>query len=774
MKRIFHTLVTAFIALAIWGNSLECRAQIDWSVHEQALFSLINKAREKPLETARSLGMDTEQLLTELSDLRDILLNGLPPLAYDSRIRAAASSHTSEMLSSGYYSHLSRDGSTWEQRMLEAGYVASLSGESLGMVGFSNFLQPAAAVEVLFNNMFRDELRADRIEKRNILSPEFEAVGVGMGFGVVTLGGSRVNAYVVTCNFGKSGLAVLAEQFIDLVNEARRDPLAMAEALGLDPDEVLASLPDMERVLKSGLPPLQHNELLHKTSSLWLADLLDKGFALSDAGDDPSPVVRVMSQGYLPLAAEGSVCIRPLAGDVLQEEAMQWLFEELFMAELDPGRTEGRFILEAGLKEASVAVGVGELALRQGGAATLSYAVVLVAGADAAPQVESRLIALMNRARANPAQAIQEAGFDLELARSNLPWLEDILNNGLPAIWNSERLHSAARGHTVDMAGRGYFSSVTPEGVEPGQRILSSGYQASSAGEVLGTVSYRMQSPEVLARELFRAILGEELYSLDDSARVLFNSNFTEVGIGVGGAAFSVDGLFGPLAIVTIDGASRMSGESPRDGAEMLFLELVNEARSDPIGMAAAIGMDPDLILAVVRGWGERSLFGIDAVYPNERLWSAARLHADDMVERSYYSHLTLPAGSTGTENDGLPPPGGPFRPGPAGKGVRQRIIDQGYTPMLCGEYLGAVDLLDFPYADGAVISLFVERFLQEMNPQWSGERLILDPSFQEIGIGLRSGTVPLNGEDIDAYIIVADFATSYEGIEGSIFEVAY
>jgi uncharacterized protein YkwD len=720
------------------------------------------------------MGLDTDKILSELPDLKDILLNGLPPLVYSERLKSAASSHTGDMAANGYYSHVSRDGRTWEQRILDAGYLASVSGESLGMLGFSNYLQPAAAVEALFKNIFKDELRPDRKEKRNILSHDFEDAGIGMGSGVVILGGSRLNAYLVTCNFGKSAVALLEEQFMALVNEARRDPLAMAQSMGLDPDAVVADFPEMAEVLKAGLPLLQYNRLLGVASEGWLADVMEKGFVFPDAGNDPSTEDRVMSHGYLPLAAAGSIGIRPLAGSVSSAEAIRSLFEDFFKAELDPARTDGRLILEAGLKEASVRLGVGDVAFREGEATSLSYTVVIIAGSDAGPQVEGKLLLLINKARANPGEMIEEAGFDLDQARRDLPWLEDVLAEGLPDLWHNERLRSAARSHTIDMAGRNYFSGVSPEGGDHNQRILSAGYEASSAGEVLSTVSYGAQGPDELAWQLFRGMLNNELDPAGDGPRVIFGPDFTETGIGVGGAIFYLDSISGPFAVVTVDGAARMSGESPREAAEMLFLELVNEARADPLAMAAAIGMDPDSILAVVRGWGDKALFGLDPVYLNEKLWSAARLHTDDMIERGYYSHLTLPLGSISTGSDVIGPPGGPFRPGPSGKGFRDRILEQGYIPMVCGEFLGAIDLIEEPFPDAAVIALFMEQFLLEINPEWTGERLILNPSFQEIGIGLRSGTVSIEGKASDVYVIAVDFATSYEGVEGSLFGVSY
>jgi len=54
---------------------------------------------------------------------------------------------------------------------------------------------------------------------------------------------------------------------------------------------------------------------------------------------------------------------------------------------------------------------------------------------------------------------------------------------GCPAVTADDRLTTAARGHSTDMAARGYFSHTTPEGVEFSTRITNAGYRWSRAGE---------------------------------------------------------------------------------------------------------------------------------------------------------------------------------------------------------------------------------------------------------------------------------------------------
>lgn len=79
----------------------------------------------------------------------------------------------------------------------------------------------------------------------------------------------------------------------------------------------------------------------------------------------------------------------------------------------------------------------------------------------------------LNEARADPAAYGRSIGLDL----SNVSPAQPL------AI--STQLTQAARQHAQDMALRGYFAHVTPEGVNAGQRISNSGFFWSSYGESL-------------------------------------------------------------------------------------------------------------------------------------------------------------------------------------------------------------------------------------------------------------------------------------------------
>src|SRR3712207_1738656 len=55
--------------------------------------------------------------------------------------------------------------------------------------------------------------------------------------------------------------------------------------------------------------------------------------------------------------------------------------------------------------------------------------------------------------------------------------------HGLGPLRLSRTLGSASRHHSADMAARGYFDHVTPEGAGPGERAVAHGYPNGSVAE---------------------------------------------------------------------------------------------------------------------------------------------------------------------------------------------------------------------------------------------------------------------------------------------------
>ena len=114
--------------------------------------------------------------------------NGLDPLGVDVQLAQVAQEHSESMASDDFFSTESLDGTTFDQRISNAGYDYTLLGEAIG-AGYST---PEAVVEGWLGN--------SSIES-NILNPGFTEIGVGYEFLENDTGNVNFNHYW-TADFG--------------------------------------------------------------------------------------------------------------------------------------------------------------------------------------------------------------------------------------------------------------------------------------------------------------------------------------------------------------------------------------------------------------------------------------------------------------------------------------------------------------------------------------------------------------------------------------------
>ncbi|MBT8227230.1 MAG: CAP domain-containing protein [Dactylosporangium sp.] len=92
---------------------------------------------------------------------------------------------------------------------------------------------------------------------------------------------------------------------------------------------------------------------------------------------------------------------------------------------------------------------------------------------------------------------------------------------GCSAVTVDSRLTTAARGHSSDMATRGYFSHDTPEGVTFSARITKAGYTWSTAGENIA-----------MGQSTAAAVMKAWMNSSGHKANIL-NCSFRNIGVGL-------------------------------------------------------------------------------------------------------------------------------------------------------------------------------------------------------------------------------------------------
>ena len=90
----------------------------------------------------------------------------------------------------------------------------------------------------------------------------------------------------------------------------------------------------------------------------------------------------------------------------------------------------------------------------------------------------------------------------------------------VPPVSANTQLACAARRHSLDMAQRGYFSHVDPDGVAPDTRILATGYQPRAMGE---NIAAGAATPLMVVNGWMES---------DGHCRNIMDATFTELGVG--------------------------------------------------------------------------------------------------------------------------------------------------------------------------------------------------------------------------------------------------
>ena len=168
------------------------------------LWRLINEARERPLASIAAAGIEEEAAREAMGEWEWVLDEGLPPLAWNNDLFASASGHGLDMVENVYYACESPDGTTPGDRIAAAGYQALETGESLGILGFFNYIEPMDAAALIFGKMLADELDPQSPLPKNILNPYLTEVGISFETALIDLGAALpLNVYLVTADFGR-------------------------------------------------------------------------------------------------------------------------------------------------------------------------------------------------------------------------------------------------------------------------------------------------------------------------------------------------------------------------------------------------------------------------------------------------------------------------------------------------------------------------------------------------------------------------------------------
>lgn len=198
--------------------------------------------------------------------------------------------------------------------------------------------------------------------------------------------------------------------------------------------------------------------------------------------------------------------------------------------------------------------------------------------------------------------------------------------------------------------------------------------------------------------------------------------------------------IIGVVALISIVLPSATFGNDsglrcPTTLYEYKIMKLINQARVNPARMARLFGVDPDEVcrenpeLKTVFEWG------LPPLNFDPALRNASELHALDMIKRGYYSDVT-----------------------PEGVGVKARVSSAGYGANDSDELLGILLFSNYCEQEKAVNEMFRKMFLGELSKNQKRRRIILNASFRDVGMSVKSGNFVWKGDSYNAYIAVCDF----------------
>jgi uncharacterized protein YkwD len=176
------------------GNSMAA-----FTVYEQLLLELMNRARLDPVGEAARLGIALNQGLAAGT----ISTAAKQALAPSNALVTAARNHSQYMINTDQFNHDSIGDGTPTSRMQAAGYALTgswMTGENIAWTGTTGTANTLAMTYQLADNLFKSPLH-----RENTLDAGFREAGTGVVAGGFTTGGTTYNSVMATENFGLSG-----------------------------------------------------------------------------------------------------------------------------------------------------------------------------------------------------------------------------------------------------------------------------------------------------------------------------------------------------------------------------------------------------------------------------------------------------------------------------------------------------------------------------------------------------------------------------------------
>ncbi|RLB92656.1 MAG: hypothetical protein DRH50_09295 [Deltaproteobacteria bacterium] len=114
-------------------------------------------------------------------------------------LNEVARAHCEDMIERGYFSHITPDGLTPEDRVISAGYDANVVREELGALAFNSYLDTGEAARMLTDAFLRDSIiQRETEEGPTLLNEGIVEVGIALCAGELAFTEGPAHGYILS------------------------------------------------------------------------------------------------------------------------------------------------------------------------------------------------------------------------------------------------------------------------------------------------------------------------------------------------------------------------------------------------------------------------------------------------------------------------------------------------------------------------------------------------------------------------------------------------
>jgi hypothetical protein len=175
------------------------------------MLARINLARSDPWAEAERLGLDPEVLRAEVVPEETAVQwdQGLWPLVHNDILYEVAKAHCQDMIERGYFSHVTPEGLTTEDRVISVGYNATIVKEELVALAFDSYLDTGEAVQILADVLLRDSIiQRETEEGPTLLNERVVEVGIALCAGDLAFTERPAHGYILSVVLARPGMTL--------------------------------------------------------------------------------------------------------------------------------------------------------------------------------------------------------------------------------------------------------------------------------------------------------------------------------------------------------------------------------------------------------------------------------------------------------------------------------------------------------------------------------------------------------------------------------------